>query len=61
MPISKRTANLSRRPADAGDPKPHSTTRERPHRMRVKIRPSVPTLRAALPANQRWMVAAYGD
>ncbi|HAK56997.1 MAG: hypothetical protein QF463_16205 [Vicinamibacterales bacterium] len=61
MPISKRTSSLTRRPTQVGVAKPDSTARDQSSRIRIDPRPSVAALRAVLPANQRWMVAAYGD
>jgi hypothetical protein len=61
MPVSKRTSSLTRRPTQTGATKPDTPARDHSPPARIGARPSVAALRAVLPANQRWMVAAYGD
>lgn len=61
MPVPKRLVGLMRRPShlDAS-----SSTRPDRHRTRpvsIQRRPTDAALRAVLPADQRWMVSAYGD
>lgn len=62
MPNLKRTASMARR-ADqsAAGPRAHLAAGHRARPTRPASRATGSSLRATLPPDQRWMVAAYGD